>query len=72
MAMKNIETKKIYYRYVKAYLSLLAMILFFAAFSLIRGGGWKPLLIPMPLFVLIFAGITYQFARDIRVENNRK
>ncbi|WP_334041862.1 hypothetical protein [Burkholderia ambifaria] len=71
MNMKNIEARKVMIRYVKAYLSLLAMILFFAVFSFVKGGGWKPLLIPAPLFVLIFAGITYKFIRELGAMNNK-
>lgn len=66
MNMRNAESRKISIRYIKAYLSLIAMICFFAAISLIRGAGWKPLLIPLPLFVLLFIGISYQMIREFR------
>ncbi|WP_244130499.1 hypothetical protein [Burkholderia latens] len=52
--------------YVKAYLSLAAVISFFSAISLVQGAGWKPLLIPLPLFILLFIGITYQFVKRRR------
>ncbi|MDN7591834.1 hypothetical protein [Burkholderia seminalis] len=53
-------------RYLKAYISLGAVILFFSAISLLKGARWKPLLIPSPLFVLLFAGITYQYIKERR------
>lgn len=64
--MKSAGSRKVAGRYVKAYLSLLAMICFFAGISLMKGAGWKPLLIPLPLFVLLFAGITYQLIKEMR------
>lgn len=51
-------------RYIKAYLSLLAVIGFFVSISLFKGAGWKPLLIPLPLFILLFIGITYQLVKE--------
>jgi len=52
--------------YMKAYLSLLAVIGFFAGISLAKGAGWKPLLIPLPLFIILFIGITYQLIKELR------
>lgn len=66
MNMRNAESRKISARYVKAYLSLLAMVCFFAAISFIKWAGWKPLLIPLPLFVLLFIGISYQLIKELR------
>ena len=67
VTMRSEESKNFYTRYLKAYLSLLAMVCFFAAISLIKGAEWKPLLIPLPLFVLLFFGISYQMIKEFRM-----
>ncbi|HDR9796475.1 TPA: hypothetical protein QDC59_000003 [Burkholderia cenocepacia] len=64
--MKDARMSRITVRYLKAYISLGAVILFFATISLVKGAGWKPLLIPSPLFALLFAGITYQYIKERR------
>ncbi|SIO45846.1 hypothetical protein SAMN05444168_4716 [Paraburkholderia phenazinium] len=53
-------------RFIKAYLSLAAMIAFVLAVSLSRGAGWGVLVVGMPLFLTFFAGITYQLVVEIR------
>lgn len=53
-------------RYVKAYVSLLGIIAAFAGVSLAKGAGWKPALAGMPLYVTVFAGITYQLLKELR------
>ena len=59
-------------RYAKAYLSLLAIVGFFAGISLSKGAGWKPLLIPLPVFLLLFVGITYQLIKDVRSRERKE
>ncbi|WP_217589077.1 hypothetical protein [Burkholderia sp. GbtcB21] len=67
--MNDARINKITIRYIKAYISLAAVISFFVAISLAKGAGWRPLLIPLPLFILLFIGITYQFLKERRAIN---
>jgi hypothetical protein len=60
------EKQRIVQRFVKGYLSLLAMMLFILTVSLIKGAGWQVLLVGAPLFVTLFVGITYQLAKEVR------
>jgi hypothetical protein len=54
-------------RFIKAYLSLVAMIIFVLIVSLSKGAGWKVILVGMPLFLTFFVGITYQLIKELRV-----
>lgn len=58
--------RAIFIRFLKAYLSLAAMIVFVLTVSLAKGAGWKIILVGMPLFLVIFGGITYQLIKEIR------
>jgi hypothetical protein len=62
----SINERKIVFRYVKAYLSVTAVIGFFLGISLMKEAGWKPLLIPLPLFIILFGGVTYQLIQELR------
>lgn len=53
-------------RFIKAYLSLVAMILFVLIVSLSKGVGWKVILVGMPLYVTVFWGITYSLIKEWR------
>lgn len=59
-------------RYVKAYSSLAAVIVFFLGISMLKGAGWKPLLIPLPLFLILFVGITYQLIKESRAARRKE
>jgi len=52
-------------RYVKAYLSLIGIIAACVGVSVAQGAGWRPALAGMPLYVIVFGGITYQLIREI-------
>jgi len=41
------------------------MMLFILTVSLVKGAGWKVLLVGAPLFVTLFIGITYQLAKEV-------
>jgi fatty acid desaturase len=58
--------KAIFARFLKAYLSLAAMIAFILTVSLANGAGWRVLLVGLPLFLVFFVGITYQLIKEIR------
>jgi hypothetical protein len=53
-------------RAIIAYTGAVAMVAFAAIVAVSRGAGLKPLLILLPLFVLVFGGITYQLIKDVR------
>ena len=59
-------------RFLKAYLSLAAMIVLVLVVSLSKGAGWKAVLVGMPVFLTFFAGITYQFAKEFRALRRKK
>ncbi len=69
--MADREKQRIIARYVKACLSILAVVAFFFAISFAKGAGWKPMLIPLPLFLILFVGVTYQLTRDVRALRRR-
>jgi hypothetical protein len=52
-------------RYVIAYLSLLGVVAAFAIVSIVQGAGWRPALVATPLYVVVFAAITYKLIRDV-------
>lgn len=60
------ERRALATRFIKAYLSLAAMILFVLIVSLSKGAGWKVILVGMPLFLTFFVGITYQLIKELR------
>ncbi|WP_176053970.1 hypothetical protein [Paraburkholderia caribensis] len=60
------DRKAILRRFSLAYLSIVAMMAFVLMVSLKRGSDWKVLLVGMPLFVIFFVGVTYQFVKEWR------
>ena len=64
--MMPTANKEIINRFLKAYLSLAAMIVFVLTVSLAKGAGWKVLLVGLPVFLVFFVGITYQLIKEIR------
>jgi ABC-type transport system involved in multi-copper enzyme maturation permease subunit len=63
--MKN-EKRRIVIRFLKAYLSLGAMMAFTVLISIAKGSGWKILPVGMPLFLIFFFGISYQLFKEVR------
>lgn len=63
--MQN-ETRRVVVRFLKAYLSLGAMMVFVVMVSIAKGSDWKILLVGMPLFLIFFSGITYQLVKELR------
>jgi hypothetical protein len=59
-------------RYLRAYLSLLGIISTFVGVSLIKGAGWKPALAGLPLYLIVFGGITYQLIKELRALKQEK
>lgn len=58
--------RRVVKRFTKAYLSLVAMIVFVLIVSLAKGSGWKIVLVGLPLFLTFFVGITYQLVKESR------
>ncbi len=65
------EKQRLVRRFVKGYLSLIAMMVFVLAVSFLKGTGWKILLVGAPLFLTLFIGITYQLAKEMRTQTQR-
>jgi membrane protein implicated in regulation of membrane protease activity len=63
--MKNKQEASMVRRYFKAYLSLIGIIAAFVGVSVAQGAGWRPALAGMPVYVIVFAGITYQLIKEI-------
>jgi hypothetical protein len=63
--IKNKPTRSMGRRYATAYLSLIGIIAAFVVVSVAQGAGWKPALAGMPLYIVVFLGITYQLIREI-------
>jgi hypothetical protein len=53
-------------RALTAYSGALGIVGFALAISVAHGAGLKPLLILMPLFVILFGGVTYQLIKELR------
>lgn len=60
------EFRKLIKRAITAYAGGVGMVVFALAISVSHGAGAKPLLILLPLFVIVFGGITYQLIKEIR------
>ncbi|WP_107938078.1 hypothetical protein [Burkholderia sp. MSMB0856] len=58
------DQRKLVKRAIVAYSGAIGMVAFSAAISLSHKAGLRPLLILLPLFILVFGGITYQFAKE--------
>ncbi|WP_213308750.1 hypothetical protein [Paraburkholderia sacchari] len=64
--METHVKRKFIVRYIKAYVSVLAVIGSVIAISELKGAGWKPALAGMPMYVLLFALVTYAMVRELR------
>ncbi|ANB70948.1 hypothetical protein [Paraburkholderia phytofirmans] len=49
-----------------AYSGAVGIVVFALAISIGHGAGLKPLLILMPLFFILFGGVTYQLIKELR------
>ena len=70
--MMRDEKRQIEKRFLKAYLSLGAMMGFTVAVSIAKASDWKILLVGIPLFLIFFCGISYQLAKEIRALKRRQ
>ena len=78
--MKSVSTeyeqqlKKLILRALVAYAGAIGVVAVALAISVSHGSGWKPTLAGMPLYVILFGGVTYQLIKEFRAlkkERNR-
>jgi hypothetical protein len=62
----ELKLRSLIKRALIAYSGAVGIVVFALAISLSRGAGVKPLLILLPLFVILFGGITYQLLKELR------
>lgn len=68
MKMDNMELKlrALMKRAVIAYSGAVGVVAFALVISLAHGAGVRPLIILLPLFVVLFGGVTYQLIKELR------
>jgi hypothetical protein len=66
MTMKSQVRRRFIGRYVKAYISVFAVVAVVIAISELRGAGWRPALVGMPMYVSLFVLVTYAMLRELR------
>ncbi len=64
--MLSSDKKVFFRRYLKAYLSVFAVIAVVVAISEAKGVGWRPALAGLPMYVILFVVVTYQFVKELR------
>ncbi|MFP6562459.1 hypothetical protein WJ542_29780 [Paraburkholderia sp. B3] len=69
--MNSEQRTKIIRRYAIAYFSLLGIFGAFAIVSIAQGAGWRPAMAGMPLYVILFGGITFQLVRELLALRSR-
>lgn len=58
--------KKLFLKFLIGYFGCLSLPLLALAFSIAQGASWRPILAGLPVYLTIFVGITYQFAKELR------
>ncbi|HEF5786153.1 hypothetical protein KGP65_05085 [Burkholderia multivorans] len=66
------EFRRLIKRAITAYSGGIGMVVFALVISLSHGAGLKPLLILLPLFAIVFGGITYQLIKELRALKREK
>jgi hypothetical protein len=66
MTMETQARRRFITRYVKAYISVFAVVAVVVAISELRGGGWRPALAGIPMYVSFFVLVTYAMLRELR------
>jgi hypothetical protein len=49
-----------------AYAAACALPLFILAVSLVKGAGWRPVLVGLPAYMTFFSAITYQLVKELQ------
>ncbi|CAB3784926.1 hypothetical protein LMG27177_01713 [Paraburkholderia fynbosensis] len=66
MIMEAQARRRFITRYVKAYISIFAVIAVVVAISELRGVGWRPALAGIPMYASLFVLVTYAMLRELR------
>ncbi|MGF6508062.1 hypothetical protein OKW26_003888 [Paraburkholderia sp. 32] len=66
MIMETQARRRFITRYVKAYISVFAVVAVVIAISELRGAGWRPALAGIPMYVSLFVLVTYAMLRERR------
>lgn len=66
MTMESQVRRRFIVRYVKAYFSVFAVVAVVIAISELRGAGWRPALVGLPMYLSLFALVTYALLRELR------
>jgi hypothetical protein len=64
--MKADKKRGIVIRYLKAYVSVIAVVASVVAISEAKGAGWRPALAGMPMYVTLLLLVTYQLIKELR------
>ncbi|MGF6645035.1 hypothetical protein [Paraburkholderia sp. GAS82] len=60
------QRRNIYRRAAIAYAAACALPFFILLVSLVKGAGWRPVLIGLPAYVTFVGAVTYQFTKELR------
>ena len=59
------QYKRLIQRALLAYVGATSIVALALVISISHGAGWKPALAGMPIYVIVFAGITNQLMKEI-------
>jgi len=66
------QSKKLIRRALIAYTGAIGVVVVALVVSISHGAGWKPAMAGMPLYVILFGGITYQLIKEFRTLKRKK
>lgn len=61
------QSKKLILRALVAYAGAIGVVAVALVISVSYGSGWRPALAGMPLYAILFGGVTYQVLKEFRV-----
>jgi hypothetical protein len=65
--MSRVEKQRsVYRRAAIAFAAACTLPLFILCISLVKGAGWRPVLVGLPAYLTFFGAITYQFIKELR------
>lgn len=60
------QSRKLIRRALIAYTGAIGVVAVALVISTSHGAGWKPAMAGMPLYVILFGGVTYQLIKEFR------
>jgi NhaP-type Na+/H+ or K+/H+ antiporter len=66
------QRKKLIIRALVAYSGVMGVIAVALLISISHGAGWRPAMAGMPLYIILFGGITYQFVKETMILKRRE